>query len=134
MKSGGSVLTWILFLLSVSLFGCQSGAERAVAVFPVDGQLLHLGQPARGAVIAFFEADNESSKPISEAVVKDDGHFVPVQADGAIGLPAGRYILTAVWDQAGTDRFGGKYASRDSPLTTIQVRESINFLPPIKLK
>lgn len=131
-------LTLVAFLLLSLSAGCSEEELRpAAAVFPVDGQLLFQNKPAAGAVITFHSlatADYEGQK-MWLATVKDDGHFVPKQPDGAIGLPAGEYTLTAEWKvEPSGDQFNGKYASPETPLTKITVMESINFLPPINIK
>ncbi|MFO1004233.1 MAG: hypothetical protein U0936_28270 [Planctomycetaceae bacterium] len=79
----------------------------------------------RGAVITFHSlatADYEGQK-MWLATVKDDGHFVLKQPDGAIGLPAHEYTLMAEWKvEPSGDQFNGKYASPETPLTKITVR------------
>lgn len=134
----GHCLTFIGLLFLSLAAGCSEEEVRPpVAVFPVDGQLLFQNKPARGAVITFHSlaAVDKDGQKTWLATVKDDGHFVPKQADGAIGLPAGEYVLTAEWKlQPSGDQLNGKYASPENPLTRITVMESINFLPPINLK
>ena len=75
----------------------------------------------------------DAAETMVEAEVRADGHFVPTQPDGAIGLPAGEYVLTARWEQAEQDRFGGKYSDPEKPFATIRVTEGINLLRPFKL-
>ncbi len=134
----GQCLTVVGLLLLCPAAGCSEEEMRPpVAVFPVDGQLLFQNKPAKGAVITFHStlADDKEGQKTWLATVKDDGHFVPKQADGAIGLPAGEYVLTAEWKvEPSGDQLNGKYASPDTPLTRITVMESINFLPPINIK
>lgn len=131
-------LTFIGLLLLSLAAGCSEEEVRPpVAVFPVDGQLLFQNKPAKGAVITFHStlANDKEAQMTWLATVKDDGHFVPKQTDGAIGLPAGEYVLTAEWKvEPSGDQLNGKYASPETPLTRITVMESINFLPPINLK
>jgi hypothetical protein len=131
-----SQFTWfprIGVVLALVAAGCFSEGERRVAVFPVDGQLLFQGQPAVGAVVSFHPRPGGPGEAARDAVVRDDGHFVPTQPDGAVGLPAGEYALTVRWGDPASDRLGGKYANPDQPLSTIRVTEGINFLSPFKL-
>jgi hypothetical protein len=120
-------------VLALVAAGCFSEGERRVAVFPVDGQLLFQGQPAVGAVVSFHPRPGGPGEAVRDAVVREDGHFVPTQPDGATGLPAGEYALTVRWGDPASDRLGGKYLDPDKPLATIQVTQGINFLSPFKL-
>ncbi len=123
----------ILVLCLLGLTGCGQEPDRRFAVFPVDGQLLVDGQPAVGAVVTFHPQGSELIDVVTTATVRDDGHFVPSQADGAVGLPEGPYKLTVVWDDGGSDRFKGRYANPDQPIGEVDVQPSINLLAPIKL-
>lgn len=125
----------MIFCLAVC--GCQDATPRPFSVFPVDGQFLIQDKPAPLTVLKFHRLDSEeaSSQKSWNALVKDDGHFVPVQADGAIGLPSGKYALTIDWlDLSEHEEFEGQFTTVDKPLATLTVQEGINFIPPINLK
>ncbi len=126
---------WMLLAASVLLagFGCSKTVERQVAVFPVDGQLSVGGQPAVGAVVTFHAQNADASSQPITAKVRDDGHFVAVQPDGANGLPEGEFSLTAIWLEGEKDRLAGKYSDPAQPLSKITVKPGINLLPPIRL-
>ena len=113
-------------------FGCsKSGARPSSApIYPVEGRLFVGVTPAFGAVVSFH---SDRDAPIITTKVRDDGRFVPVQADGAIGLPEGEYSLTATWPDATTDRFAGKHADPKKPIARLQVKPGVNRIPPIRL-
>ena len=78
------------------------------------------------------EAENDQGLVYS-AVVREDGHFVPTQQDGGVGLPEGNYVLTVTWLDEETDRFEGKYGDPAQPVATWKVTSGINLLNPIRL-
>lgn len=125
---------WVLsavLLLGVS--GCRQEAERREAVYPVDGQLLYDGSPAQGALITFHPAGEGWPDLVMTAEVRADGHFVPVQPDGAVGLPEGKYAVTFIWERNGEDRFTGRYAAPSRAILEVDVKPTINLLPPIRI-
>lgn len=140
MRFGPTLLLWpfcVLLLSSFTFSGCKEADVRPYSVFPVDGQFLIHDKPASLTVLTFHRLDSEGDYPQKRwsVVVKDDGHFVPVQSDGAIGLPSGKYALTIDWlDLSEHQEFEGQFSTVDKPLTTITVQEGINFIPPINLK
>jgi len=112
--------------------GCSKSESRpnAVPVYPVDGQLLVGGKPAKGALMTFHHS---GSPTIFTATVRDDGRFAPAQADGAVGLPEGDFGITVTWLEGGTDRFAGKYGNPSMPVAKFTVRPGVKLIPPIKL-
>ncbi len=121
----------------LSLSGCGEPEVRPFTVFPVDGQLLIHNKPAQGTMVNFhrLDAQDETLPKLWCSVVKNDGHFVPLQDDGAVGLPPGKYALTLDFpDLPENEKFKSQYSAPDKPVTTIVVKEGINFLPPINLK
>lgn len=125
-------VSYALGFTLVLLAGCAEPA-RNVAVFPVDGQLFVAGQPASGATISFHPINSQSNSSIATANVRPDGHFMPVQAHGAAGLPEGTYRLTVTWTQGGEDRLQGKYADVTKPIAQITVQPTVNLLAPISI-
>jgi len=127
-------LLWLAGSLVLGCFaiGCSKSESRpnAVPVYPVDGQLLVGGKPASGAIVTFHLS---GSLTILTATVRDDGRFVPAQADGAVGLPEGDYGVSVTWPEGGTDRLAGKYGDSSKPVAKLTVRPGVNLIPPIKL-
>lgn len=120
-------------MCSVFIYGCSKYPDRAVAVYPVDGQLLVGNKPAVDAVIAFHSKTTKGDSATLTAKVGLDGHFVATQPDGAAGLPEGVYRLTATWPDDDRDRLDGKYSSPAKPILEITVKPTVNLLPPINL-
>jgi hypothetical protein len=127
---------FLVLLCSLTIHGCSKSNDRAVAVYPVDGQLFVGGQPAVEAVVVFHPTVSEANAVVVTAEVGLNGHFIATQPDGAAGLPEGDYRLTATWPDGDgdTDRFNGKYSDPEQPLMEISVKPTINLLPPIRLK
>ena len=119
-------------LVAFTSLGCSRSSSRPDArpVYPVEGYLFVAGKPAIGALVA-LHPDGEG--PLVTASVHPDGRFVPVQADGAIGLTEGSYALTATWHQENTDRLGNKHSDPSKPLTRFTVQRGFNRIPPIQL-
>ena len=129
-----NTVSLMLLTLSAMLAGCQREPPRSVAVFPVGGQLFVEDEPAEGAIVTFHRVEDEEFMEVATSVVQIDGNFAPVQADGAIGLPLGDYVVTAVWnDESGDDRWEGQYAAPEQPLRRLTVGESLYILPRISL-
>lgn len=129
------ILQWIFMLLLLVGNGCNKKPEATFPVFPVDGQILAAGKPAVGAVVTFHPVPAGEAAPsfIATALVRADGHFLPTLPDGRIGLAAGKYVLTAVWNEGEADRWKGKYADPQHPIQQITVITGLNLIPPIKL-
>lgn len=123
---------WTLALFAATFAsGCSSSVTVQPPVFPVDGRLFVGGKPAAGAVVTFHPQGGET--PAIDAVVRDDGRFVPTRSDGAVGMPEGAYVLTVSWPPGKDDRLGGKYSDPGRPVTTLTVKPGVNLLPPISL-
>lgn len=125
---------FLALLCLLIIHGCSKSDNRAVAVYPVDGQLLVGGQPAVEAVVAFHPTLSDGNAVVVTAEVGVNGHFIATQPDGAAGLPEGDYKLTATWPDGELDRFNGMYSDPEKPLMEISVKPTINLLPPIRLK
>jgi hypothetical protein len=121
-------------VVALLLNGCQPADNRPFTVYPVDGQLIFQNKPAAGAEVTFVPDEANPTVFSLTCTVDSKGHFVPKQADGAIGLPVGTYRLTVVWPLDNQDRFAGKYASPETPLTTVEIGTTVNILPPIRIK
>ena len=133
MSSFHGGLTCVVVVMVCACVGCDQATPRSVAIYPVDGQVVYQGKPATGAVITFHPLDSVEQPPLA-CEVRANGHYVPTQADGAIGLPEGSYALTLQWKEGQTDPFAGRYAQPSSPLLKVKVESTVNLLPPIKLK
>ena len=121
-------------LTSVLLTSCVHQPERSIPVFPVDGQLFIDGQPGIGASIEFHPLSRLSSENYFLCSVREDGHFVPTQKDGAIGLPAGRYRLVIRQPNGSFGDRDGSDVELPKSMQEIEVKETVNLLPPIKIQ
>lgn len=68
--------------------------------FPVAGQVLYQGQPAKGAVVSFHPlGDNAQAKPriLPNADCDADGRFALSTYNQHDGAPTGEYAVTVFW-------------------------------------
>ena len=109
--------------------------------FPVSGQVLVNGQPAKGVRVVFYHlgdwGDNKSIVP--QAWTEEDGQFVLETYGVKDGAPAGDYRVTAEWPSYrrgknwGPDKLGAKYAKAETSGLTVHVEERTNKLQPFEL-
>jgi hypothetical protein len=127
------------------------------------GKLSYKGEPAAGALLAFHLEGKPQSADlvVPSATVEEDGSFEVVSPTGA-GAPPGKYKVLVAWpaddptDEAGTkgkakkqagpvrrknkidsmakDRFKGRYANDDKPLTTVEVKAETTDLGTLEIK
>ena len=122
---------WVIPAI-ITLASCSRTDVRPIAVFPVDGQILIGGRPAEGAVVAFEPVSDREGIRRVEAVTRADGHVMPTQPDGAVGLPEGEYVLKLrrAVIAGGTP---GEAAAQEEAIGSLRVVPGINIAPPIRL-
>lgn len=86
--------------LLAALFGCSS--DDRVKLYPVTGTVTVKGQPAEGAQLVFFPADESlrgPGYPLPTGVAGPDGKFALSSYEPSDGGPAGEYQVTIVWPE-----------------------------------
>jgi hypothetical protein len=108
--------------------------------YPVLGQVLVNGEPAKGLRVALFhEGDWGERAIVPQAWTDDDGRFVLETYGVKDGAPAGDYKVTVEWPAYrrgknwGPDKFGGKYVKPETSGLTAHVEKGSNQLPPLEL-
>ncbi len=150
-------LVMIAAALAVTLapFGCGNPP----GLYPVEGTVLHKGEPAAGAVVYFHQEGPAAAglPTIPFGIVEDDGRFSVVCDSRGNGCPPGKYAVLVEWrDRAndgvipvksrgktrlvkrsrvhsGADRLGGRYFDINKPLLHVEVLPGSNTLPPLEL-
>ncbi|MBX6312451.1 MAG: hypothetical protein IRY99_05955 [Isosphaeraceae bacterium] len=135
----------LVFGLAALVIGSCGRDDGRLPVYPVEGQVLHRGQPAEGALIVFHPLDNpdpEASRPNGRVVA--DGSFRLGTYEAEDGAPAGRYAVTVFWPGAPSgpdadpdlqpDRLRGRYGNPHASPWQVQVREGPNELEPFQLR
>jgi hypothetical protein len=138
---------WPLCLIALLPASCGSGLH------PVEGSVLYNGQPAAGALVAFFPADNDSlTAQVPSGQVGPDGKFT-LNTNGQPGAAAGKYkvvIRLPAGKGKGDSPTGGlgagdpenkpadqhvpgPFADRATTPLTAEVKSSSNKLEPFRL-
>jgi hypothetical protein len=107
------------------------------------GQLFVDGQPAAGAEVRFYSLNQRQlSRPVGSARSNGDGSFHVRSSWSRSGLPAGEYVVTAIWRDAviagenlvaGPNRLPRRYANPNTSPLKARVQEGITQLPPWSL-
>lgn len=87
-------------LLTLAGAACTQAPEHP-PVFPVTGKVLYEGKPAPGAVVILHTpgVTNDASRPRGQADANGEFHLTTYEAGD--GAPAGDYVVTVEWRQAG---------------------------------
>lgn len=96
----GAISSIAVCLLAISS-GCGGGDGRA-KLYPVTGSVIVKGQPAEGAEVVFFPADESlrgTGHPMPNGLVGPDGKFALGSYGPGDGAPAGEYQITIVWPE-----------------------------------
>jgi hypothetical protein len=136
---------WPAAFAVVVLASCSSGSS----LEPVEGQVLHKGQPVQGALVTFHPKDGDDIKaqrPTGQT--REDGRFTLTTGQTA-GAPAGEYVVTVIWmkevEPPGgkktfstggadpVDQLQGRYADYKRSKLTAQITKGKNQLEPFRL-
>lgn len=132
-------------LLAVSL-GC--GGDDRVKLYPVTGIVTVKGQPAEGAQVVLFLADESlrgGGHPLPSGVTGPDGTFSLSSFKPNDGAPAGDYQVTIVWPEEvkinpnnpetppARDRLKDRYAAPAQSGLTATVEAGPTELKPFEL-
>lgn len=92
---------WLGLVLVLSLTSCAKSPDHP-PVYPVKGRVLYEGRPAPGAVVILHLATGEPAK-VSRPHARADanGDFELTTYRTGDGAPAGTYVVTLEWKQAG---------------------------------
>ena len=125
---------WVL-LICLGVVSCGSNKYGEHPPYPVTGQLLVNGQPAKGAVVILRHKDDWGEKTIVPmAWTEDEGQFTLSTYASKDGAPAGEYLVEVHWPgykvgrNIGPDKLGGKYADPDKSGLTVLIEEQANEL------
>ena len=133
------------FGLFVCLLFSAIGCSQKVELNPVQGKVLHKGQPLANAAVTFVPAATEGgTKDFPVGTTKEDGTFT-VKTGGADGAPAGTYKVTIVCMEAAKategmsmgaqeDRLKGVYSNPTASTISAEIKVGDNQLPPFELK
>jgi hypothetical protein len=130
-----------LACLSIAGVSCHRHSNHK-PVFPVTGQVLLNGQPARHVFVVFHPVGADEAEGIRpRAHAKEDGTFQVTTYGRDDGAPAGEYALTvelfraptANDDRPPTNILPGRYANPKTSGLSVRVDEGPNELPPLRL-
>jgi hypothetical protein len=129
----------LVALLPFAALSCGDGEDRK-PVYPVQGQLVVDGKPARGAYVLFHpvnDADPQATRPHGQ--VSQDGTFHLSTYRANDGAPIGDYVVTIDWRKAvpghgprGPNLLPPEYDTpKESPLR-VTVKAESNKLSPFE--
>lgn len=130
-----------IFCLCLCLASCSNSSKYGDhPPYPVSGQVLVNGQPAKGVRLVFHHQGDWGGTVIApQAWTEEDGSFVLETYSLKDGAPAGDYRVTAEWPAYrrgknwGPDQFGNRYAKAETSGLTAHVENRSNKLPPFEL-
>ena len=142
MRSFARCLLVVCLALQAS---CRAKTDHQ-PVFPVNGKVLYQGQPAAGAIVAFFPLDDPFAlKPHGKT--GPEGEFQLSTYELNDGAPPGRYGVTIKWpgpnprsngegdeEIQGPDRLGGRYGSPQASKWKIEVAQEPLELEPFDVE
>jgi hypothetical protein len=99
--------SWITLLLVVSFLSCAR-APNHPPVYPVKGRVLYEGKPASGAVVILHSTDDAAKAGRPRGRADAAGEFELTTYQAGDGAPAGTYVVTVEWRQAGDHPEQGK--------------------------
>jgi hypothetical protein len=133
--------------LAAALFCVSCSGSR---LHTVQGKVLYQGKPAKGALVVFHPKGNDSLSAIRPTgITGEDGTFTLTSGKEA-GAAAGEYVVSITWPEEPLaakdapkitmeapppppDRLKGRYANRETPALTANVKSGTNQLEPFDL-
>src|SRR5262245_52833652 len=113
-------LAAVVALVALNVPGCAKKNGRRLPVYPVKGQVLVGGKPAKGVFVYLWPASIGEGLDAycPNGQTDDDGNFTLSTYDQNDGAPAGEYKVTAEWparfnaltNRWEGDKLKGKYA------------------------
>jgi hypothetical protein len=111
---------------------------------PVQGKVLHKGEPLSGALVSFHPEDPNAER--STGLTNADGTF-SLSTGQVNGAPSGKYVVTIICSEIPKDikqglstggietqdRLQGAYANPSSSRLTAEVKDGPNQLAPFEL-
>jgi hypothetical protein len=138
------LLRWLVLISALSFVSCGGPSKK---LNPVEGQVLHKGQPLAEATVYFHPKQGEKNPVSSTGVTDDQGKFT-LQTGNYEGAPAGDYdvtIIKSVRVDGGkskvfsteppetTDALKGAYADKNKTSLHATVKNGDNKLDPFRL-
>jgi hypothetical protein len=141
----------LALLLAAGLVAlCCPACQRGKRFYPVRGQVLADGKPAKGVMVIFHPLDDPDPHPVQpSAVVQEDGSFalrsyLVGQRVLKEGAPAGQYLVTCTWYPPDLekylgmenlpDKLRGRYANPKTSGLRAEVPEGPTELPAFRLE
>jgi hypothetical protein len=133
----------VLLVLAVLLVsGC--GRSNRLPSFPVRGQVLYQGRPAREALVIFHPVASGAEFDVvcPSGRVGSDGSFTLTTYQAGDGAPAGEYAVTIDWREhtapvegapPGRSLLPDRYSNPKTSKLHVQIKEGTNELEPFKL-
>ncbi len=136
------VLLTAVAVLAVLLPGCGKKKGR-LPLFPVRGQVLVGGVPAKDALVYFWPEGIGSGVDAycPHAEVDENGNFSLSTYEDGDGAPAGNYVVTVEWpgplnvitNQREGDKLNGRFSDAKTSKLRAKVEERPNELEPFRL-
>lgn len=137
------VLAIALCLSVLALTSCKK-KDGKLPVFPVKGQILIDGNPAKDVLISFWPAKIEEGLHAysPSAQTDENGYFTLSTYNPGDGAPAGEYAVTIEWpvgfsivsNQWHGDHLQGKYKDQNNSQIKIKIEPKPNELAPIRIE
>jgi hypothetical protein len=128
-------------LVALALLAAACGGPDGPRPYPVRGVLRVNGEPAGGALVAFYCTTPFGKTIVPSAVTDEDGSFNLTTYKPRDGAPAGDYEVTVTWPESRHgwrvegDRLNRAFADpKVSGLRAHVEPTSSNELPPFELK
>lgn len=132
---------WVSIFVAC-IFGC-GGPQPPETVQIVNGQVMHRGKPAVGAIVSFHKVGADPNVGQPSGKVQDDGTFTLTSYRPGDGAAVGEYRVTISWRESiggslsdpdyGPEKLPKKYQSPESSGLTVTVIEGSNDLEPFQI-
>jgi hypothetical protein len=136
-----NALGWLVVAGGLTLSACSQPAR----LNPVQGKVLHQGEPLAGALVSFHPPDEAAER--STGLTKADGTFT-LTTGQVEGARPGKYVVTIICSEVPkdtkqgfstggvdtVDRLQGKYANASKSTINVEIKDGPNQLEPFDLK